>query len=261
MLSRGCRDSRILVVVDTTWQSGGLTQCADASAGEWIVGSVRPFAAYAAGCLVPPTFAAYARLFHPAQRDDGVDVRWSEVAAANGAISHPAMQWASITGERRFLYEGGQPGIWDDPPRTGSLPGHQVRRLSQLLATQTATASRCWFAVWEGYGGLAVPRGATVCRMEMPQRPMLVFGGGLADAATSFEDDPFGQTASLWWPADRSWCVAGDVDLTSTFVGGSRACIDLVLGDRRLEAMEIGIDLSLLWDSDLLNPSPAADPG
>lgn len=211
--------------MNTLWRSGGLTLCVDASPGNWIVSSVQPFKAHVVGSLLPPTFAASARLFHPAKRDSLDDVRWSEVAAATDRISHPGMQWASIISDPRFDEAGEQPGVWDDPPRDGSLPIAQTERLAILLAAQTSTASQCWFAVWEGFAGLAVPRDPTVSRLSMPQRPMILLNGRLDAAVTSLEEDPSDQRASLWWPEDRAWCVATDVDLNTTYVGGSRACV------------------------------------
>lgn len=252
-------ESGMLAFVNLTWRSGGLTLCVDASPGDWIVSSVRPFKAHVVGSLLPPTFAAYARLFHPAMRD-GLVVRWSEVAAANHRVCHAGMQWPSITGDRSFKNGGEQPGVWDEPPRTGSLPLDQTERLVTLLAAQTSTASQCWFAVWEGFGALAVPRDSTVGRLQMPQRQMILLTGPLAAAGASLEEDPFDQCASLWWPEDRSWCVATDVDLETTYVGGSRACVDSIVGDSQLEAMSIGVDQSLLWNSDHLNPRPTGGP-
>ena len=47
----------------------------------------------------------------------------------------------------------------------------------------------------------------------------------------------WGQCPSLWWPADRAWCVATDVDLPWTYVGGPRGLIDAIAADRRIEAL------------------------
>ena len=254
-MSRTARPSGDAGVVTTIWRSGELTLCADVSPGDWIVSSVRPVDALSVGSLLPPTFAAYARIFHPAERDDR-EVRWSEVAAANGRVSHAGMQWESITGDRPCHNMGGQPGIWDEPPRVGSLPAEQTDRLVTLLAAQTSTVSLCWFAVWEGFGALAIPRNPAAVRLEMPSRSMLLLQGPLTAAGTSLEEAPFDQRASLWWPQDRSWCVATDVDLNSTYVGGSRACVDAIVGDGRLEAREVGVDQSLLGNSDDLKPPP-----
>lgn len=42
---------------------------------------------------------------------------------------------------------------------------------------------------------------------------------------------------SIWWPDDLAWCVATEVDFRWTYVGGTRACIDNVLANPRLEAL------------------------
>jgi hypothetical protein len=51
--------------------------------------------------------------------------------------------------------------------------------------------------------------------------------------------------------------VATDVDLMSTYVGGSRACVDAIVSSAELEAFEVSRDQSLRWDSDAVNPTPA----
>lgn len=33
-------------------------------------------------------------------------------------------------------------------------------------------------------------------------------------------------TPSLWWPDDRTWCVATEIDFRWTYVGGSQVCIN-----------------------------------
>ena len=45
------------------------------------------------------------------------------------------------------------------------------------------------------------------------------------------------QTPNLWWHGDHTWCVASEIDLTATYVGGPRALIDRILADERLEAL------------------------
>jgi hypothetical protein len=61
---------------------------------------------------------------------------------------------------------------------------------------------------------------------------------------------------SLWWPEDRAWCVGTDIDLMSTYVGGSKACIDAVLADDRLEGLPVSVDQSVTWAADTINPLP-----
>jgi hypothetical protein len=213
---------------------------------------------YDVGSLLPVTLDAYARVLHPAGRgsgDDQADVSWSEVAAANGRIAHAAMVWVAITGDWKFINDGGQPGLWDRSPSTGSLPAPQASSLAGVLARFTTTPAECWFAVWDGYGDAPYPRG-TVALIPMPQRPMVLLRGPLSAMHTAFSTLGWPESASLWWPDDRSWCVATDIDLMSTYVGGSAECIDAVLADQRLEAFAVTVDQTVHWQSDTLNATP-----
>jgi hypothetical protein len=41
----------------------------------------------------------------------------------------------------------------------------------------------------------------------------------------------------MWWPADRAWFVATEVDGFSSYVGGTQGAIDSVLASPELEAI------------------------
>ncbi|WP_326645418.1 hypothetical protein OG884_13085 [Streptosporangium sp. NBC_01755] len=248
--------------MDESFTIGGLTLRTDARPADWAVEAARNFNDNVVGCLVPPVFAAYARVFHPARRENGEqakEVSWAEVAEANGRLAHPAMQWPSITGSWRFVSSDDQPGLWDNPPQEGSLPVRQAARLARILTAYTATPEQCWFAVWEGFGGLGLPvEDEEIPRVEMPARPMLLLSGPLSAATTSFSATSWlDQRAGLWWPQDRTWCVATDVDLMTTYVGGTDECVATLVADEELEAMKVGADHRLAWDGDSLNPPPA----
>lgn len=235
---------------------GELNISRDVSGADWVVAGVRDFE-HDVGSLVPVGFDAYARVFHPAGLSDGatsIEVSWAEVAAANGRIAHPAMEWIAITGDWRFLMGGGQSGIWSEPPSHGSLPIRQAATLAAVLAAFTREASRCWFAIWDGYGGSRYPRDAP--KVAMPQRPMVLYKGPLSAAITSFYDPPGDQRAQLWWPDDRQWCVATDVDLQTTYVGGSMECIAALLRDPGLESFPVSVDQGITWQADTVNPLP-----
>ncbi len=237
---------------------GDLQLVDDVSSADWIVASVRNFQ-HDVGSLLPVTFAAYGRVFHPAGRASAggarVDVPWAEVADANRRIAHAAMEWVALTGDWRFITEGGQPGVWDYPPSIGELPVRQAAVLADVLGRFTTTPSECWFAVWDGYGNAPYSRG-TVPLISMPQRPMVLLRGPLSAAGTAFSTGTWADSASLWWPEDRSWCVATDIDLMSTYVGGSVECIAALLSDGRLEAFAVSVDQTVHWKSDTLNPTP-----
>ncbi|ALO98190.1 hypothetical protein SHL15_7177 [Streptomyces hygroscopicus subsp. limoneus] len=48
--------------------------------------------------------------------------------------------------------------------------------------------------------------------------------------------DEFAELPDLWWPQDRAWIVGGDVDLVSTYVGGSPELVADLLAAADLEA-------------------------
>ena len=223
---------------------------------------MRPFGE-GVGPLVPVTFDAYARVLHPPARvaagGESVDVAWAEVAAANGRIAHAAMEWVAITGDWKFEQSVGQPGVWDTAPSIGSLPPRVAANLADVLARFTATPSECWFGVWEGYGNSPSPA-RTVPLIAMPERRMALLRGPLHASGVAFSGWEWPDSASLWWPDDRAWCVATDIDLMSTYVGGSAQCIDAVLSDQRLEAFPVTVDQTVDWKTDTLNPTPDPPP-
>lgn len=59
-----------------------------------------------------------------------------------------------------------------------------------------------------------------------------------------------GPGASPFGAADRSWCVATEIDVDSTLVGATRELVDTILHDDELAAIEVGptTDLSAFGD-------------
>jgi hypothetical protein len=74
--------------------------------------------------------------------------------------------------------------------------------------------------------------------VQLPHRSYLLYRGP-ADAALALPalDGTFGQSPNLWWPADHAWCVATEIDLPWTYIGGPRGLIDAILADDRIEAL------------------------
>ncbi|HET9517018.1 MAG TPA: hypothetical protein VFO77_04760 [Actinoplanes sp.] len=208
---------------------GALRVSLDVGPAQWL----------AADALVPPGFDAYARLLHPAVRwvdDSEVPVGWAQIAAADGTGPiGPATSWESVAGD---WAPDGHPGLWDDEPGEGQPAFAQAVRLAALLAAHTTDQERCWYAVWDGYGSLALPRSG-VPRVALAGRSMLLLAGPLSAATTSLERSPFDRRANLWWPADHAWFVATDVTATSTMIAGSRSLIDALLADEALETVPI----------------------
>ena len=242
----------------------------DARPGAWIAEALRPFAEHVVGSLVPPVFETYARVFHPAVRypdddwfrdDDGPsgpdeDVSWAEVAAFNGRTPHAAMEWTSITGSWQFRGNDDQPGVWNDAPAEGHLPVPVATRLAAVLARHTSTPADCWFGVWSGFG-FDVP-GAQP--LALPGRDFWLLRGPVDLATTNLAEEPAEQSANLWWPHDRAWYVATDIDLMTTYVGGSTACIADLLAADGIEVAQVPAHQSVTWDADTVNPLPTDGP-
>ena len=134
-------------------QLGGLPVETDVSAGVWVSSGRRRGTPGTVGALVPAVFEAYARVLHPAVRyagDDDVEVPWAEVAAHNGTVAHPLMQWVPLTGSWDYRTSDSQPPVWDDAPSEGHLPVAVAARLAAVLRRHTGTPEDCRFGRWAG---------------------------------------------------------------------------------------------------------------
>ena len=216
----------------------------DTSLFGWIEQRVRPRIRGEARVyfLLPDGFAAYARILHPAyQRAADDPVRWSEIAAQVGTTLHPGADFEKLAGSRI--------DDWDQPFQ-GQLPEVQARELVGILQQFTASR-RCLFAIWEGQGGMDnLWQGAVSLRL--PGRVYGIFGGTLGSALELLNQGVLCPRPSLWWPEDRAWFVGTGIDELSTFVGGSRACIDGILASR-METFEVSPDARFDRDADTIN--------
>lgn len=202
-----------------------------------------------AGSVIRPGFAAYARVFHPIETSDGRRRRWSEVAHEHRRVAHPEMQFhliATPAGQAPVNFEHSDAG----EVRWGSLPVPERRALLEILARYTLSPT-CWIAVWEGWGCLDDP--GVEARLRLPNRHYLVAEDPPDLAISSVCAPPGDQSASLWWPKDRTWLVATEIDLAWTYVGGPGALIDELVSSQVLEAVEIGLHHRPQADSDDLN--------
>ncbi len=242
---------------DSAWSHPcGMTLLTDLSEARWVEQSLQaaPFAHV--GALVPAGFARFVRLLHPARDAQGNPVRWAAVAAWSGHRLYPRASFEVISVPRPGYGSGSPP--WTEPPRRGSLERADAVALAEVLAAFTTTPDRCFFAVWEGYGhlsgGLAAltssgrgepvpppPEVRAAPRLEEVERRYLLYVGPLAQV-TSFFTGIWSGAPNLWWPADRQWFVATDIDLDSTYIGGSDALVAALAGDRRFEVVPASRD-------------------
>jgi hypothetical protein len=256
--------------VDSTAAIDGETPrwSGDVHQADWIGPRLTPCEdGYPAAAVVPAGFAAYARVLHPAGTGGNQDrpVRWAEVAAWSGLPLRPDAQFHSVA--LPPTDPGGPPPYRHDPWE-GGLDEPDAAVLTGIVRDWTATPEDCWFCVWDGYGwGSGVPLVAvdhssrplgavpppptdpvpspvrSGPRVELPHRSYLLYQGpAKAALALAALDGTLGQCPNLWWPADRAWCVASEIDLPWTYVAGPRGLIDAILADDRIEALPTAPD-------------------
>lgn len=131
----------------------------------------------------------------------------------------------------------------------GTLPEDRATELALALRGCSDPSGLAYFSVWNGWAG-SVYASDTVVRKrgwrqrlprsdgdrpdmvycEIPNRIYFMFEGSLEDATVSHHRRGF-QSASMWWPADRRWFVATEVDAEVTYIGmNDRGCQDAILG-------------------------------
>lgn len=267
---------------------GDATLAHSASAGAWIA----PRLCGEFGAVtrqVPSGYEAYARICHPASDSHGRQVSWPIVASATGGIAHPLMQWHALVGSPDPINLTGS--LWPGGnPARGNLAPDSLEALCNLLG-DTGDTAKCFFALWNGWGWLEVDGGTTSrvrapsrermaesgerppvpftadefsrARLILPDRSYVLLSGPLA--AASQLGNPWGacgfepQSPNLFWPADRSWLVASEVDFDSTLVGGSAKLIGVILGASGLDVWPVVPNDSLAYYGDRINKVPRTE--
>jgi hypothetical protein len=258
----------------------------DVSAAAWIAPRLTGGLG-AVTMTVPAGYPAYARICHPAAARDGGWATWSQVAQLTGRQAHPTMQWHALVGSPDpFTMRG---SLWpgSDPDR-GNLVPEVLGPLCDLLSNHTATSEHCFFCLWEGYGWVhggsaiaptwSVPPGAPFPpdsslqewrrpafsaeelsrqRVHLPHRDYLLLVGPLFAALQvgwrPTADWFHPQSPNLFWPADRAWCVASEVDFDSTLVGGTAELVSDILQAPALDSLPVQPGDSLAADADRIN--------
>ena len=240
----------------SVWQAHDVLD--DVSAGDWVTAALPRFGS-TVGSLVPPIYAGYTRILHPATRvehDSGavVPVRWAEITATTGAVIHPTVEWFSLlhAGTSRDPGDGNST-VWDDAPEIGDMPEEQFAALATVLAEYTDTPNDCWFGFWEGRGGLSdIELSKNTPRLHIPGRDNYLVHGAVRDAVRTL-----GWCGpNLWWPQDRAWFVATAIDLMSTYIGSSVDCARALHACPNVEAVDTTATNRVTWDSDDINPLP-----
>ena len=116
-------------------------------------------------------------------------------------------------------------GLRPSQPDEGRLPPQVARVIQQVLSAHADTAAPCWFGVWVGFA-YEYREGIPATRSLSTQyREWDLFRAPLDALTLNFFDvgDFFYQSANIVWPDDRSWCLATDIDMTSSYLGGAKA--------------------------------------
>lgn len=268
-----------------TWRPGGFSLMRELGEVSWIaLDSWQESGSTTVTSVAPRGFASYVRILHPASSPAG-SRSWATVAAATGRTMHPLVQWEQISSGEYTT------GRWH-APRAGEPPIEVLVRLSSTVRAFTSTPTRCFFAIWDGWGqlhsrSLVVLRSAAsrlrprskkestsveafVAERENEIRsyPRFEFepgtgreyllGTGPLDALLEIADDRShvrpGVPVSMWWPGDHAWFAASEIDLDSTLVGGSIKLRSALLADDHLEAFEVPPDGVLSAGGDTINP-------
>jgi hypothetical protein len=195
--------------------------------------------------LVPATYPAHARVLHRAWRGD-YPVTWSEIAAETDRELSAGTRYNELVGWDLHVNDQQPPEPWREP-EPGSMAREQCEAVIDVLGRATTTPDDCWFALWEGYGWTDIDSRAPRVRLE--NRDCLLFRGPVG-AATAFGSN-YGlfQSPTLWWPDDRAWCVASELDIYSTYVAATREAVAALVDHPDLEVFECRAD-------DAIDPSP-----
>lgn len=243
------------------------------AAAKWLTAEVSNFNAGIVTSLVPNRFDAYVRIFHPAGTSNDTPVRWSEVADAVGGQMHARVQWHTLVGASD---PGGVTGSkWPGcRPSIGDLDCKTLAALCSILSHRTTRSECCFFGLWEGWGrkeyrelwncigGLKQTRvmrhkhGVVGPRFGVPRfagRDYLLLCGPLRAAVEMVDAGLTPASPNYIWPADRAWFVTTDIDLDSTFVGGTEELVNAILDSKEIEAWRVGPSDSLTIEADHLN--------
>jgi hypothetical protein len=207
------------------------------------------------GFIVPNGYEGYARILHPAQRQLGptyeqrVPLRWSEIAEARGKTMHSQVALHALI-DHGDTYDNnywkaitvGNGEWW--PAREGALSESEALAILAILRDATTTPDNAWFMLWDGFGNLGpwvdgLARGVIHRGPEPPDVPTelkgrawayrhyVVLRGPLDALSAWFEWRGEGQGPNYWWPQDRAWVVATEIDGFSTYVGAPKDRIEL----------------------------------
>ena len=226
----------------------------NASEAMWLKERLEPLWGRGDGCnyvasIIPRGYQSYAKIFHPAYLgNENREITWRELAQYFNRQPHSQMQWHKIVGDdlRYFQMKIIESAV-------GHLPRKKAEALIEVLSKYTKTPDDCLFGIWTGWGGIdAEKRWPEAAAFQIPEREYILLRGPIQAAASTVLPD-YEQSASLWWPRDRAWCVATEIDMMWTFVGSSTHCIEELLEVGCLEVYHTNSDDRVDINADMIN--------
>lgn len=170
--------------------------------------------------FVPRSFPAVRRLLHPWRGQDGTPVTWVEAAELHGVAT--TAELAEIAYGTNRGDSSGHDVVELGNPRDGELDQAPAEALVDALEQETSTPDDAFVAVWVGWGDIPTERFPGAAVLDTQSRGHFLLRGPLTGvlnsvSAISRRDEA---TSGIWWPADRSWFVATEIDFPWTFVAG-----------------------------------------
>lgn len=227
------------------------------------------------------------------ERVTGEEITWEEIAKATNRVFHPRVQFDSLTGVSR--YAQGQPEYTSEEGELAPELLSALCEVLAPHTSAADRCWFCLWEGWgwiDGSPSVALIGGPATDlklapafppeimngpRVRLPAREYILFEApleaatemgersgeqvaaaqpGIDLAAYGLADDFTPQSPSIFWPDDQSWCVATEIDLDSTYVGGPKELIEATLGDERFEAWPAGLDDRVDAGGDEINPLP-----
>lgn len=191
--------------------------------------------------VLPSGFEAFLRVLHPfAGPFDGQDrpeLACGELAARLGRQLRPL---APVDQLIEGLDETALERLDVILPTPGALPTTIAHSIVDVLGRHTAMPKVCYFAVWEGYGGLH-PRQGFGAAFQIPSRRMYLYAAPIAAATERFdcESFPSAYPPNIWWAADQAWCVVTEIDYRCTYIGCDGTAARELLTHPKLDAFQV----------------------
>lgn len=216
----------------------------DGSHADWWLGQLDPWprgtVPNPVSHFVPRSLPTVTRVLHPWEERDGAPVRWTEAAARAGRDTLDELVWEALGGETRT--DAQDHGFRE--PEVGNLDPATARALVDVLHDATTTPDDVFVAIWIGWGDTPRERfpGAAVLPTEAREHFLLrgPLDGVLDPVSISPRDDR--PASGIWWPADRAWLVATEIDFAWTFVAGSPDLAQRLHDHPDLETLPAGHD-------------------